>query len=55
MQIDLFYIIKDIDHYTGTGTYEAGPFKTWEAAWEAKKQLDESWLYDVFSQTIEVG
>lgn len=54
MKIDLFYIIKhgEVDDI---GTYEAGPFKSWNAAWEARKQLDESWRYDVYLNTIEVG
>lgn len=53
MNVELFYIIKH-GEVNGTGTYEAGPFKSWNTAWEAKKQLDESWRYDVYTQTIEV-
>lgn len=53
MQFDLYYIVKH-GEYDGHGIYEAGPFKTWDAAWEARKQLNESWQYDVFAQTIEV-
>lgn len=53
MKFDLFYIIDHSRHDNETGVYEAGPFKSWNAAWEAKKQLDENWRYDVYSQTIE--
>ena len=54
MKFDLFYIIKHGDS-DGEGTYEAGPFKSWDAAWNAKKKLEDSYKYDVYSQTIEVN
>lgn len=53
MKFDLFYIIKHSDK--GWGIYEAGPFKSWDAAWNAKKKLEDSYKYDVYSQTIEVN